>query len=40
VNKRTIELGEDDIKAIKILLNEGYKKGIIPFEVKIEENLV
>ncbi|PKP57229.1 MAG: ABC transporter substrate-binding protein [Candidatus Altiarchaeales archaeon HGW-Altiarchaeales-2] len=36
VNDRTIELGDDDIRAIKILLNEGYERGIIPFNVELE----
>lgn len=36
VNNRTIELTNEDIKAIKILLNEGYEKGIIPFKTEIE----
>ncbi|NCN65403.1 MAG: ABC transporter substrate-binding protein [Candidatus Altiarchaeum hamiconexum] len=36
VNNRTIELGDEDIRAIKILLNEGYKKGIIPFKVELK----
>ncbi|CEG13545.1 conserved hypothetical protein [groundwater metagenome] len=36
VNERTIELGDDDITAIKILLNEGYEKGMIPFKTELE----
>lgn len=33
VNERTIELGDEDIEGIKVLLKEGYDKGIIPFKV-------
>lgn len=36
VNERTIELSSEDIKAIKILLKEGYEKGIIPFKTELE----
>ncbi len=36
VNSSTVEYSEDDIKAIKILLNEGYKKGIIRVVPRVE----
>ncbi len=36
VNERTIEYSEDDLKAIKLLLKEGYDAGIIPNVVELE----
>ncbi len=36
VNNSTLEYSEEDIKAIKILLNEGYKKGIISVEPRVD----
>ncbi|OQX21705.1 MAG: ABC transporter substrate-binding protein [Candidatus Altiarchaeales archaeon A3] len=38
VNDRTIELGDEDVKAIKILLDEGYKKHIIPFKIELKDD--
>ena len=36
VNDRTLEYGESGRKAVQLLLDEGYRKGIIPKEVKVE----
>ncbi|ODS41805.1 MAG: ABC transporter substrate-binding protein [Candidatus Altiarchaeales archaeon IMC4] len=36
VNERTIEYGEDDIAAVKLLLDRGYEEGIIPIKTEIE----
>ncbi len=36
VNNSTVEYSNDDIKAIKILLEEGYKRGIIKVKPKVE----
>lgn len=36
VNERTVEYGEDDIAAVKLLLDRGYEDGIIPVKCEIE----
>ena len=36
VNDRTLEYGDSGRKAVQLLLDEGYRKGIIPREVKVE----
>ena len=36
VNDRTLDYGESGRKAVQLLLDEGYRKGIIPKEVKVE----
>jgi 5,8-dihydroxy-2-naphthoate synthase len=36
VNDRTLEYGDGGRKAVQLLLDEGYRKGIIPREVKVE----
>jgi 1,4-dihydroxy-6-naphthoate synthase len=36
VNERTLDYGEDGRRAIKLLLDEGYRAGIIPHKAKIE----
>jgi len=36
VNERTLDYGEDGRRAIKLLLDEGYRAGIIPHKSKIE----
>jgi 1,4-dihydroxy-6-naphthoate synthase len=36
VNQRTLGYGEDDRRAVQLLLSEGYRKGIIPRQVSVE----
>lgn len=36
VNARTLDYGEDGRRAVKLLLDEGYKAGIIPHKVDIQ----
>lgn len=36
VNNRTVEYGKDDITAIKLLLDRGYKEGIITVKPRLE----
>ena len=36
VNGRTLEYGADDRRAVQLMLDEGYRQGIIPHEVKVE----
>ena len=36
VNKLTLDYGEAGRKAVQVLLDEGYRKGIIPRQVKVE----
>jgi 1,4-dihydroxy-6-naphthoate synthase len=36
VNDRTLGYGEDDRRAVQLLLDEGYRQGVIPRQVKVE----
>ncbi len=36
VNNLTLDYGDDGRRAVQLLLDEGFRKGIIPHEVKIE----
>lgn len=36
VNERTLDYGEDGRRAIKLLLDEGYRAGVIPHKAKVE----
>lgn len=36
VNKLTLDYGEDGRRAVQLLLDEGFRKGIIPNQVKVE----
>lgn len=36
VNERTLDYGEDDRRAVELLLNEGFNKGLIPSRVSVE----
>ena len=36
VNERTLDYGDDGRRAIKLLLDEGYRAGIIPHKAKVE----